>query len=272
MAATKNTPKNDRALRFYNQVLGLDHLHYGIWEQDDALTIDNLKKAQQRYEDMVINTIPSGTKTVLDVGCGTGELSKRLKSLGYQVEGLSPDINQKDLYKTKTGNQPFHFCRFEEFIPDKQYDCIIMSESGQYIPLNDLFSTAAKCLRPGGHLINIDYFVLDNAKGKISKSGHNLNSYEKKAASNDFIIIATEDITDSILKTLDLSKQLVERGLIAVEILTEKFRYKHPIATKIFNWFTRNKKNKFIESLIVLDSEKFKAAKKYRLYHFKNAE
>jgi len=40
--------KDDRALRFYNEVLGLDSLHYGIWQPDDAVTIDNLRLAQTR--------------------------------------------------------------------------------------------------------------------------------------------------------------------------------------------------------------------------------
>lgn len=270
MAATK--PKNDRALRFYNQVLGLDHLHYGIWNDDDDLTLANLKVAQQRYEDLVVNTIPEGVTTLLDVGCGTGELSKRLKHSGYQVEGLSPDINQKDMYPQKTGGRPFHFCRFEEYEPQQQYDCIIMSESGQYIPLEKLFSTAAKSLKPGGYLINIDYFVLDNAEGTLAKSGHNLNRYTEEAAKNNFKLITDNDITAKITKTLDLSRLLIKRGLIALEIGTEKFRYKHPWVTRFINWLIRNKKRSFKKEMVLLDSEKFSAAKRYKLFLFQLAD
>ena len=35
----------DRALHFYNEVLGLDKLHYGIWLADDELSLTNLKIA-----------------------------------------------------------------------------------------------------------------------------------------------------------------------------------------------------------------------------------
>ena len=58
--------KNDRTLRFYHEVLGLDYLHYGIWDMEDELTIDNLKKAQQKYEDYIIESIPQDTKKILD--------------------------------------------------------------------------------------------------------------------------------------------------------------------------------------------------------------
>lgn len=268
MAAKK--PKNDRALRFYNQVLGLDHLHYGIWNDDDELTLANLKVAQQRYEDLVVNTIPEGVSTILDVGCGTGELSKRLKHSGYQVEGLSPDINQKELYPQKTDGRPFHFCRFEDYKPTQHYDCIIMSESGQYIPLEKLFSIAAKALKPDGYLINIDYFVLDNVEGILAKSGHNLNRYAKEAANNKFKLVSDNDITAQISKTLDLSTQLIEKSLIAFEIGTEKFRYKHPWATRFISWLFRKKKQSFKEQMVLLDSDRFCAAKRYKLFLFQS--
>lgn len=107
---------NDRALRFYNQVLGLDRLHYGLWRQQDKLTIENLKIAEQRYEDQITDNIPSDVTTLLDVGCGTGIMVAKLKSLGYKVEGLTPDINQLKMIKKKA-NLPVHFCRFEDFKP-----------------------------------------------------------------------------------------------------------------------------------------------------------
>ena len=261
-------PKNDRALRFYNEVLGLDHLHYGIWNPDDELNLSNLKLAQQRYEDLVVSSIPGDAKKILDVGCGTGELSKRLVAEAFEVEGLSPDINQKELYPTKTGGRPFHFCRFEDYEPKQQFDCIIMSESGQYIPLHQLFANAAKTLKKGGHLVSIDYFVLDKARGTLAKSGHNLDLFCKEAANNGFKLVKDEDITDRVTKTLDIAKQIVERSLIAFDIASEKFRYKHHWVTRFAHWLLRKKKQSYQEQMVLLDSEKFSAAKRYKLFLF----
>ena len=42
--------RNSHALKFYSDVLGLEHLHYGIWQEDDELTLANLKVAQERYQ------------------------------------------------------------------------------------------------------------------------------------------------------------------------------------------------------------------------------
>ena len=100
--------KNDRALHFYRDVLGLERLHYGMWLPDDPLTMEALQAAQKRYEDFLIENVPEGVERILDVGCGTGELCLNLKRKGYLVEGLSPDINQKAVFAEKI-DAPFHF-------------------------------------------------------------------------------------------------------------------------------------------------------------------
>ena len=64
--------KNDRALRFYRDVLGLERLHYGMWSPDDPLTMEALQAAQKRYEDFLIENVPEGVERILDVGCGSG--------------------------------------------------------------------------------------------------------------------------------------------------------------------------------------------------------
>ena len=71
------------ALRFYHEILGLDALHYGLWE-NDAFNMEGLKTAQERYTDHLIAYFPDNVKTVLDVGAGTGATSEKLKKLGVK--------------------------------------------------------------------------------------------------------------------------------------------------------------------------------------------
>ena len=107
MAGSK---QNSRALKFYSDVLGLEHLHYGIWEADDELTLANLKAAQDRYQQAILDLLPPAPARILDVGCGTGELSKEMKARGYEVEGLSPDINHVDSYAEKSAGRSITAC------------------------------------------------------------------------------------------------------------------------------------------------------------------
>ena len=99
-----SSKQDSRALRFYSDVLGLEHLHYGIWKHDEELTLSNLKVAQERYQRAIIDLLPPPPARILDVGCGTGELSKALQAIGYEVEGLSPMLIMSLAIARKSAN------------------------------------------------------------------------------------------------------------------------------------------------------------------------
>ena len=256
---------NDRALRIYNEVLGLERLHYGIWLPEDELSIEKLKEAQERYENYLIDNIPDSVKSILDVGCGTGILIKKLIRLGYNAEGLSPDINNKAVF-TENINATFHNMAFEEFSATEQYDCIIMSESAQYISIGKLFENAQRALKKGGYLMILDYFVLKTASGDLSKSGHKYDNFMNHIENNGFTLISEHDVTDSVTKTLDTGKKFADKAFLAADIGTEKIRSRHPYITKLLFWLFRKNIKKLTRQLILLDSQEFKKNKTYRFF------
>ena len=76
-----SSKKDSRALRFYSDVLGLEHLHYGLWQAGEETSLANLKAAQALYQQAIIDLLPPPPARILDVGCGTGELSNFRKRL-----------------------------------------------------------------------------------------------------------------------------------------------------------------------------------------------
>lgn len=258
---------SDRALRFYNEVLGLERLHYGLWKLQDELTLDNLKAAQQRYEDLLTGSIPADAKVVLDVGCGTGVMAANLKSIGYDVAGMTPDIHQKELIEAKA-EIDLHFCKFEDFQPYKAYDCIIMSESAQYIPLQKLFDVAAKTLRRGGYLMVCDYFILNHARGIMAKSGHNLDAFMEAAAEHGFNLLKSRDITSETSKTLEMAGNFCDRALLAADIATEKIRKRYPGLTRLVLRLLQGKIGKLKQERRLIDAELFRANKRYQFLLF----
>ncbi|PCJ21272.1 MAG: hypothetical protein COB02_01430 [Candidatus Cloacimonadota bacterium] len=257
--------KNDRALRFYNEVLGLDRLHYGMWD-NDPMSLDGVRAAQSRYEDFLINSIPKNCKRILDVGCGTGIMSQQLKANGFDVEGISPDLFQQELYQKKVGN-PFYLSKFEDFIPSQKYDCIIMSESCQYINLDLLFNKLKECLCDNGVFIVCDYFVLDHALSPFSKSGHNLNRFLKLLKFENFVIVKEKDITKEVTPTLDYAKFMVDQYILpSIKLLLEKVEEKHFWIYKVLMFFTKSKVAQFNKEYLLTDSEQFQKNKKYMFY------
>ena len=256
--------KNDRALRIYSEVFGLERLHYGFWLPEDELTIECLKTAQIRYEAYLLDNIPESVKTVLDVGCGTGIMTQKLLEQNYYAEGLSPDINQKNAFTARL-KAPFHHTSFENFSPPHPFDCLIMSESAQYIDLDKLFIIARNALSDKGYLMVCDYFVLNEAAGIIKKSGHNLNAFKKQAKDQGFVLIAENDITENVVKTLDIATLMIEKLKLALDIGTEKIRQKHPHLTRLILWLNRKKIAQYTHEMALLDAGLFK---KNKCYHF----
>jgi len=115
---------------------GSHHLHYGYWEAGLEPTIANLPKAQEAYCEFLISHIPEGTRSILDVGCGTGALARRLQDAGYEVECISPSRAfaryARELLDEGT---PIHECYYEDFAPQRRYDLVLFSESFQYMKI-----------------------------------------------------------------------------------------------------------------------------------------
>lgn len=269
--------RNSRALKFYSDVLGLEHLHYGIWQEGDELTLANLKTAQARYQQAIIDLLPDAQGTqpvrVLDVGCGTGELSKTLKAMGYEVEGLSPDINHVESYAEKVG-APFHHCLFEEFEPTKPYDVVIMSESCQYIGLEKLFANLTQCLAENGQWVVVDYFVRDGVAGQMAKSGHGYTAFQRAVNESVLQMDYDRDITEATLKTLDFGRNLIERGELALSMLKQRIDKRSWALSKLVNlmlWLGRKEIKKLDDNRVLIDSEAFRKAKTYRLMRFKRS-
>lgn len=265
--------KSDSSLRFYYEVLGLDRLHYGLWD-GEPMSFEGLKKAQERYEARLAGIIgrfceKAPGAPVLDVGCGSGMMVKTLRMMGYDAEGLSPDPCQQKIFREKT-DALFHLCRFEDFAPVKKYPAVLMSESAQYIGLDALFPKAAEALDDRGILVVADYFVKENASGPQARSGHGLEEFTRKASESGFAVESREDITGRTAPTLDFAMHIA-RGYVlpALDILGDKYRRKHPFAFRLAALALGGRVKKIREEMALIDSGEFKKNKRYMVYVFR---
>ncbi len=75
------------------QLLGIEDLHYGLWDGSLDLTLANLPLAQQRYTQQLLSALPAIADEpvhVLDIGSGTGHILEQCLKMGYQTHGVSP--------------------------------------------------------------------------------------------------------------------------------------------------------------------------------------
>lgn len=264
----------DYSLRLYRDVLDLEHLHFGLWENGDSLTIDNFRRAQERYTDRLVGMIPETTRTVLDVGCGTGALAAKLLSRGYQVDALSPCEYQERLVRERLGEEvPFHRTRFEDLQVERQYDLVLMSESSQYIKMRLCFKKAKEVLQPDGHLLVADYFRLRDTRYYRSSRVDAL--FMAQAEEDGFEVVASEDITEGVLPTLRLGKQLFERfALPVVEVAQEYAHREYPRWTRLVKRLFRKRLEKLHHYIYAkaperLDADRFRQEVRYKILLFK---
>ena len=214
------------SLRLMREMLELEHLHYGLWE-GESLTLEGLKRAQERYAEELCDWVPEGVRSILDVGCGSGGMALRLQARGYEVEGLAPDPYLGELFTDRTG-LPFHLARFQEFEPRRRYDLVLMSESAQYIWLDSFFAPVRE-VAPGGHLLLADYFLVAEADDGAKRSGHPLEAFLARAAAEGLELVRRDDVTERALPTLELASRWLERyGFGALEIVSDQWRHRHP--------------------------------------------
>lgn len=261
-------------LIFFKHFLKTEYLHYGLFEEGEEKDIWNLGKAQIRYAEKLFSLIPEGTKTILDVGCGSGKTAQTLTKLGYKVECVSPSKLLNKYAKGILGDEvPVHTKKFEDFESDKKFDLVMFSESFQYIPIDEAITGAKKFLKPEGHILVADFFKRDHLPTPgLLGGGHKWSEWEQKLPTYDLDQLFEQDITKETSGTLalvnGLTKEVIEPIYKLIFMLGED---RYPRLVKFVKWKWRKKFEKMENKHFTgqRNAAKFVEHKKYMMYLFK---
>lgn len=165
------------------------NLHFG-WFDNAA---EPIAVAQERATRELLAWLPVPPARLLEVGAGVGTTLALLIERGYDARGITPDGSQIDFMRDRYGKDfPVEPVRFEDMaLPAEKFDCILFQESGQYIPLEALFTRAAMLLRPGGQLIMCDEIMPGEAES--GESLHSLVQLKSVAAEHGFALRHARD-------------------------------------------------------------------------------
>ena len=243
---SKVTRYQNAALNYYLGLTDSPYLHYGYWETlpvpAEELTIARLRVAQQAYTAKLLDAIPKGTHTILDVGCGIGGNAAYLLDRGFAVEGLAPDPFQQQRFLKCTGDRAiFHLTRFEDFKATHFYDLILFSESSQYMSAVDIANGAAKILNHGGYVLLADMMRSDpNYTEGMFSNCHLVTELHAALKQAGFTLVKTEDISAHILPTIDLYVDTFRRyGLNTMIYVADLIAIAVPPIHKILRWIFR---------------------------------
>jgi SAM-dependent methyltransferase len=235
-------------LNLFHFFLGSRDLHYGLWQDDLEVCIQNLPEAQKRYSDFLISHIPDGVERILDVGCGAGGVATELLARGYSVEGVSPSPLLSDAARNQAGEQfRIHEGRFEDvrFGDEDRFDLVMFSESFQYITLDRVLEDAKRRLNPGGYVLICDFFKT-NAPGKsVIGGGHSIDKFRQALERSGLEVLEDKDITRETAPNLDIVNQMGrELFLPTFNLIGYAFSSNHPWLAKLIRWKYQKKIDK----------------------------
>ncbi|MBP2561448.1 SAM-dependent methyltransferase [Neorhizobium galegae] len=130
-----------------------------------ALKQKNVPPGGEEMMEAIIAALPSGSRKIVDFGCNTGWISRRVARAFPQAEVIGVDENQaiievaREVARLEDSAAIFS-CVDTAALPDivSEADVIICGGSAAFFdrPL-DLYRMVARCLRPGGLLMDCHY-------------------------------------------------------------------------------------------------------------------
>jgi MPBQ/MSBQ methyltransferase len=222
----------DLGLKFLQDVFDLKALHLGLFTDGVPRTPEGIHQAQEEYTRALIALIPEGVKSVLDVGSGLGATSKTMAAAGYAVEGLSPDPHHGEEFAKTCGKEiPFHLTTLEDFSPGKTFDCLLFSESPQYVEKDAFFPKCLELTEPGGHLVIAEFFQA--APGGPYDKCFFEDDFVARAERAGFRVEHRRDVTEEVLPTLELGGLFLKYGRRMFNFASDMFRRRRPFLTKL---------------------------------------
>ncbi len=213
-------------------MLGLKSLHYGYFKPGQELNLDNFLIAQETYIDEMLHLIPDEVKTVLDVGSGTGVVAQRLLELGKSVHCVDPNPYLTLEALKNTNSKVFGSnLKYEDFqLPENQkngFDLVLMSESCQYIDIENGWKKTREITKPNSYLLVADFFKIKELdKAHLSKSGHRLSIFLETAEKHGFQLVKKVDITSSTAPTMDLYQKIIVEKIFPIAEALLEFLYR----------------------------------------------
>jgi SAM-dependent methyltransferase len=123
------------------------------------------------YHPFLLAQVPTNCQRALDIGCGSGEFSRRLAERSEQVLGL--DLAPEMIRLAQERSRGLPNLEFEvadvltRQLPPESYDCIVSIATFHHLPLAEILPRIKAALKPGGVLLVLDLFRAERVEEQL---------------------------------------------------------------------------------------------------------
>ncbi|MBR8835602.1 MAG: class I SAM-dependent methyltransferase [Stigonema ocellatum SAG 48.90 = DSM 106950] len=123
------------------------------------------------YHRFLLKQLPAECKTVLDIGCGTGEFSRLLAKGVERVVAIDLSSNMVEVAKQRSrqfANIDFQVADVLQWeFPDEKFDAVVSIATLHHLPVESLLPKLKAALKPGGKLVILDLLEHENLRDKL---------------------------------------------------------------------------------------------------------
>jgi len=114
----------------------------------------------QRYSKLLLKEIPQVLEKVLDIGCGTGEFTKKVAEKSNEVVGIdiSPQMIIEAEKRHSSKNIKYLLQDFDFMEEDEGFDCIVSIATFHHLSLDIALPKIKKMLKSDGVLVVLDLY------------------------------------------------------------------------------------------------------------------
>ncbi|OUE18796.1 hypothetical protein BFL34_02832 [Clavibacter michiganensis] len=125
---------------------------------------DQYDRVRPGYPDAALEwMLPAGARRVVDLGAGTGKLTRLLAARGLAVTAVEPDAQMRQVLEAASPGVDVRAGSGEEIpVGDGEEDAVLVAQAWHWMDAGSAAREAARVLRPGGRL-GIVWNVMDTA-------------------------------------------------------------------------------------------------------------
>ncbi|WP_407343621.1 class I SAM-dependent methyltransferase [Pengzhenrongella phosphoraccumulans] len=126
----------------------------GIQARSFGVAAHQYDTGRPSYPEVAVDwLLPVGARTVLDLGAGTGQLTRRLVARGLDVVAVEPSDGMRDELTRALPAVRALAGRAEEIpLPDDSVDVVLVAQAWHWVDVETAVPEVARVLRPGGRL------------------------------------------------------------------------------------------------------------------------